>query len=293
MTPCFSVGQATTPRLSFAEALTAYSEAGADGIGIIDRPQLWADGKALDRLRASGLEAGFCILSTTSILPLPDLGGAYAGSEDPERRVAEICASVVRLASFEPQFCMCSPGPRGTYDDGRAREIVVDGFRRAARVAADVGVTIALEPFHPSLERTFSFGNSIPEAVALLADIGEPNTGILFDVWHLWDSADVLRQIREHAAEFVGVHLDDWRDPTRSWCDRVLPGDGLADLPGILCALADGGFSGWYELEILSDDGTFGNDFPDSLSKRDPVELIREGREKFLSAWTASRRGIQ
>jgi sugar phosphate isomerase/epimerase len=276
----------------FAEALTTYSEAGADGIGIIDRPELWTDGTALDRLRASDLEAGFCIPSTTSILPLLGLGDAYAGSEDPDTRVAEICASVTRLARFEPQFCLCSPGPRGRYEDERAREIVVGGFKRVARAAADVGVTIALEPFHPSIEPTFSFGNSIPEAVELLAEIDEPNTGILFDVWHMWDSDDVLRHIRAHASEFVGIHLDDWRDPTRSWCDRVLPGDGLADLPGILRALGDGGFTGWYELEILSDDGTFGNDFPDSLSKRDPVELIRDGREKFLSAWQASRREL-
>ena len=41
---------------------------------------------------------------------------------------------------------------------------------------------------------------------------------------------------------------------------------------------------------MLSDDGTFGNDFPDSLWKVDPVELIRSGREKFVTLWEAGAR---
>ena len=79
--------------------------------------------------------------------------------------------------------------------------------------------------------------------------------------------------------------MNDWREPTRGWCDRVLPGDGVADLPGIFGALNDGGLDGWFELEVLSDDGTFGDDYPDSLWKLDPVELIRTGREQFMRAW--------
>ena len=37
--------------------------------------------------------------------------------------------------------------------------------------------------------------------------------------------------------------------------DRVFPGDGTADVAGILGAVDAGGYRGWYELEILSDDG--------------------------------------
>ncbi len=86
-------------------------------------------------------------------------------------------------------------------------------------------------------------------------------------------------------SDFVMVHLNDWRDPTRSWCDRVLPGDGIADIPGIFRALDEGGFEGWFELELFSDDGKFGNDFEDSLWKWDPVELVRTGRDKAYALW--------
>jgi sugar phosphate isomerase/epimerase len=81
------------------------------------------------------------------------------------------------------------------------------------------------------------------------------------------------------------VHLNDHRDPTRSWCDRVLPGDGIGRVTAFLGALDAGGYDGWLEVEVFSDDGRFGNDFPDSLWKLDPVELVRASRAKTVEAW--------
>jgi sugar phosphate isomerase/epimerase len=288
-TPNFSVGAATTPNLTFAEALAAYREGGADAIGIIDGPKLEGEPEALDRFQASGLKAGFCIPSTTSILPRPQLRASYGGGEDPETRIGEMQASIRRLAPFEPVFCICVPGPVGEYEVDAAHEIAVDGLRRVARAAADVGVTIALEPLHTSISQSFSFVNTLPDAIALLDEIDEPNTGVLFDVWHLSDTPDVLTHIRTYADRFLGVHVNDRREPTRSWCDRVLPGDGTIDFAAILGALIAAGYDGWYELEVLSDDGRNGNDFPDSLWKRDPVELIRSARQQFTALWEASR----
>ena len=88
------------------------------------------------------------------------------------------------------------------------------------------------------------------------------------------------------------MHVDDWRDPTRSWCDRVLPGDGIADTAGLLGVLRDGGYDGWLELEIFSDDGLMETEFPDSLWKLDPTELIRRGRDATLAAWNADRQAM-
>jgi sugar phosphate isomerase/epimerase len=109
---------------------------------------------------------------------------------------------------------------------------------------------------------------------------------LLVDVWHIWDSPDLLTLLEVHADRVVAVHLNDRREPTRSWCDRLLPGDGVADVPGIVGALRRGGYDGWFELEVVSDDGRFGSAFPDSLWRGDPVALIRAGREKFLRAWS-------
>ena len=42
--------------------------------------------------------------------------------------------------------------------------------------------------------------------------------------------------------------MNDWRDPTRGWCDRVLPGDGTIDLRAVLRTLRQAGYDGWYDV---------------------------------------------
>ncbi len=282
-TPRFAVSTATTWPLSFAEDLRVYREAGADGIGIHSL-KLDNDKKDLELFEASGLEASICLPSPESILPFR--GTALPGGpQDVPSRVDAVIAGMRRLAPFRPAAVACVAGPLGDYERDEAWELLVQGFQRIAQAAADEGITLALEPMHSSIRDEWSFVTTLPEAVEILEEAGAPNTGIFFDIWHLWDTPDVLAHIREHASRFVGVHLNDVREPTRSWCDRLMPGDGVADSEGIFRALADADFDGWWELEILSDDGSFHNDFPDSLWKLDPLEFVRSAREKFLRLW--------
>jgi sugar phosphate isomerase/epimerase len=277
----FSVGEMTTYRQSFAEDLVVYREAGVDGIGI-DASKVQDDERDLKRFKESGLAASVSFGKPSSILPLPNWGG---GPVEPAARIDALCRGIRRMAAFGPTACACVTGPLGDYSADEARDVVVTGLRRAANVAADEGMKLALEPMHSSISDRWSFITTLPEAVSLLDEVGAPNTGIVFDIWHLWDTPDLLPHIRALARRFVMVHVNDWRRPTRSWCDRVLPGDGVADVRGILGALDEGGFEGWFELEIFSDDGSFGSDYADSLWKRDPVELIRSGRERFMRLW--------
>jgi len=49
------------------------------------------------------------------------------------------------------------------------------------------------------------------------------------------------------------------------------------------------GWDGFYDLEIFSDNGAFGNTYPDSLWDVDAVELARRGREAFMQTWSKRR----
>ncbi len=81
------------------------------------------------------------------------------------------------------------------------------------------------------------------------------------------------------------MHVNDWREPTRGWADRVLPGDGVADVPAILAALEGAGWDGYWDLEIFSDNGAFGTAYPDSLWDVEPRDLVRRSRESFERCW--------
>lgn len=285
MTPRFSVIEQTTPYLTLAEDVAAYRQAGADGIGIFES-KIIDDAASLAVVRESGLGVSSFHPALSSILPQPS-----ASPADPDARVEAICRSIRRLAPFSPDSCFIGTGPMGAYPRSQAWDIVVSGIREIAGVAEDCGMRLALELLHPSLEAIFGFVTSIPAGIELADAVNHPNFGITIDAWHLGSPPGLLDDIRDNASRIVAVHVNDRRDPTRHWCDRVLPGDGVADLRGIFASLEAGGFDGWYELEIISDDGSVENDFPDSLWKRPPLELVADGRAKFIAEWEARRLG--
>ena len=228
-------------------------------------------------LEASGLGSAAAAPLVPSILPLPLLDGPA----DPHERVEAICASLHRLSAFEPSGIICLTGP------GEDRETVIEGLRVIGDEAARAGVRVGLEAMNRVGGEDWTMITSLPEAVELLDEADRPALGLQFDSWHAWSTPDVLDDIERYADRFVGVHIADWREPTRSWADRVLPGNGVADLPAILGALDRAGWDSFYDLEIFSDNGTFGNAWPDSLWDVPAEELARAGKEAFARVWAA------
>ena len=281
MRPPFSISQITTLAATFEADLRAYAAAGVDGIGIweIKLPE-GGDDQAHEQLEASGLGRAAAVPAVPSILPLP----LMEGPTDPRERIDAICASVHRLARFEPSSVVCLTGP------GDDRDTVVEGLRMIGDEAARAGVRIGLEPINRVGGEDWTSISSLQEAAELLDDAARPALGIQFDSWHVWNTADVVREIERLAHRFVGVHIADWREPTRGWADRVLPGEGVADLSALLGTLERAGWDGFYDLEIFSDNGTFGNAWPGSLWDVPEEELARRGKEAFERAWSARNR---
>jgi sugar phosphate isomerase/epimerase len=285
--PPFSISQITTLTASFADDVHAYAAAGVDGIGVweLKLPE-GGDEEALEQLAASGLGSAAAVPQIPSILPLPLL----EGPSDPQERVEAIGASLHRLAPFRPSGVVCLTGPAGELDPDAAREAVIEGLRTLTAEAGRAGVRVGLEPMNRVGAGDWTIVTSIPEAVALLDEVDSPSLGLQFDTWHLWSTETLLEDIERECDRFTGVHVNDWREPTRSWADRVLPGDGVADLAAILGALDRAGWNGFYDLEIFSDNGTFGNAWPDSLWDVPAAELAARGRAAFERAWASRNR---
>jgi sugar phosphate isomerase/epimerase len=257
----------------------AYVAAGADGIGIWEL-KLEDDDAALEALEESGLGRASAVPAIPSILPLP----LMEGPADPRERIEAICASVHRLAKFRPSGVVCLTGP------GDDRDTVVEGLRTIGDEAQRAGVRVGLEPINSVGGEDWTTISSLAEAVELLDDAGHAALGIQFDTWHVWNTPNVLDEIAEHVHRFVGVHVADWREPTRKWADRVLPGDGVGNLPRLLGALEASGWDGYYDVEIFSDNGAFGDAWPDSLWDVPPEELARRAKGSFERVWDARNR---
>jgi sugar phosphate isomerase/epimerase len=265
----------STLSASFADDVRAYTEAGVDGIGVWEIKL--GDG-SLDEFRASGLGSATAVPAVPSVHPLPLLPGPGTVRE----RVDALLRSLEILAPYEPPAILCFTGPGD-------RETAVRGVREVAREAERLGLRLAVEPFQQEGIESWSILNTLSDAAEFVDEVGSDAVGIQFDAWHLWNTADVLEEMPRYARLIAGVHVSDWREPTRGWADRVLPGNGAADLPALLGVLEDVGWEGFYDLEVFSDNGTFGNAYPDSLWDLDAAELARRGRDAFFHTWSKGR----
>jgi sugar phosphate isomerase/epimerase len=248
-----SISEITTPTQSFADDLDAYRAAGADGIGIWEH-KLADD--SLERFRASGLSAAAAVPVVPSILPLPLL----EGPAEPAERVEAICAGIRRLQPFEPDCVLFLTGP------GDDSATILDGIRSVGEEGRRCGVRVVLEPVQREFAHYWTIVSSLAEAAALVDEAGA-EVGLMYDVWHLW--REPLDEIGRYRDRIGGVHVADWREPTRNTNDRILPGDGVIDFGPILEALR---WDGLFDLEIFSD-----AELPGSLWREDPRELARRG----------------
>jgi sugar phosphate isomerase/epimerase len=244
------IGEWTTFPTSLEDELATYRAAGAGAIGILEF-KLDEVADVRGKLREGGIAVSACPPAAGSILPSP----LIPGPEEPEARAESICRSVELLAELEPSCVFFLTGP------GDDRDAVAEGIRRIAEAGARHGVRVALEPIHPSQAVLLSPVSTVAGALEL---IGDADVGILFDTWHLDEVV--------HADRVYGVHVADRREPTRSDFVRELPGEGSR---AAVRALIEAGYDGWFDVEVMSDDGTFGEAFPDSLWALPTEEIAR------------------
>src|SRR5947207_8384002 len=214
---------------------------------------------SLHRFRQSGLEAATAVPAVPSILPLP----LMAGPTWPARRVEAICASIRRLAPFEPPCVLFLTGP------GDDREAILDGLCAIGEEAARSGVRVALEPVQREFADFWTVVSSLDKAAELISESGA-DIGLMYDTWHLW--REPVEQVERHRDRIYGLHLADWREPTRNTNDRALPGEVVIEFGPILEALQ---WNGLFDLEIFSD-----AELPDSLWQEEPRRLAARGVER-------------
>ncbi len=286
-TPPFSACQASYPGTSFEEDLSLLVELGVRGISIAEgKLRAGEEERQLEAFQASGLTAAVCLPSTSSALPsFPRM--VRPGPENPRERIGLMQESIRRLAPFRPDTIVVATGSSRGYAPEEARALAVEGLRGAAAVADEYGLRLSLEPIR-DVGYDASFVKTIPETLELIDEVGAENLDLCYDVYHLWDGDDIEALTETYASRIGGVQLNDWREPPRGMADRLMPGDGTIDLASLLAALVRGGYTGWYDLEIFSDDGRWGTDLPDSLWKLPAPEFYRRGRDAFARVWSST-----
>ncbi|MGL6278219.1 MAG: sugar phosphate isomerase/epimerase family protein [Gaiella sp.] len=251
-----ALSEISTVGATFAEDVAAYAAAGFDGIGIWEMKLPPDDEANLALLHEHGLAVANCIPAVPSFFPLGIPG--MEGPDDLEERIASLCASVERLARYQPESVVCLSGPLGGRHEADARAHLRDGLARVAAVARAVDAPLAFEPVHASQRDVVSFVNSIEDAIAILSEAGLDDVGLMLDLYHVWDDPAVWDTIARATYRIAGVHVSDW--PAESGrTDRALPGAGRSQTRELLEALELSGFAGSFDVEVFAEpDGFWG-----------------------------------
>lgn len=145
------------------------------------------------------------------------------------------------------------------WDRGEATARAADAVRRVAEVAAEVGVTVAMEPLPPSYT---NFLSSAAETRDFLRRVDHPACRLHLDVNAMsHEERPIPEVIRESGGDLCYFHAN---DPC-----LLGPGMGEVDYAPIRAALEDVGYDGWLSVEVFDYDPG-----PDRIA-RESLEYLR------------------
>lgn len=135
-------------------------------------------------------------------------------------------------------------------------------LREGARILADVNIRFGLEYVAPKTlwaSQRYPFVHTMAEMRELIAEINQPNVGLVLDSWHWYHAGDTVENIQSlRARDVVSVDLNDAPAgvPKDQMPDgkRELPSaTGVIDLAGFLRALSHIAFDGPVRAEPFND----------------------------------------
>jgi sugar phosphate isomerase/epimerase len=239
---------------STERAVNAIADAGYDGVEImLDAPHLFpahATPAKVRHVRRAVEKAGLTV-SNCNAFPMNAVGDTWHPSwiepDDAVRqqRIDHTAAALRIARDLGARNISTEPGgplPRRISRD-TAMTLFVQGLAEVLPVAEDTQVDLLVEP-EPDLliER-------VEEWHGFRRRIDHPRLALNFDIGHFYcvgeDPAEAYLALHEDVRH---VHLEDIA-ATRQH-RHLLPGDGAIDLPHVLDAIVEGGYTGWITVEL-------------------------------------------
>jgi sugar phosphate isomerase/epimerase len=130
-----------------------------------------------------------------------------------------------------------------------------EGISELAPYAAEVGVKLAIEPFHPVLMQERSVIVTLAQALDIAERFEPERVGVVVDAYHVWWDPDLYPQITRASGRIFGFHANDWLSPkTDLLLSRAMMGDGPIQIRRIREAVDAAGYAGPIEVEIFNQD---------------------------------------
>jgi sugar phosphate isomerase/epimerase len=240
-----SAGSVMARNWNVLECLDAWTRADLPAIGL-NLQQF--DDLEPERVTRAVRASGLAVSSVQGVRPYDLREPAQAAAQR-----ADLCTALDLAAELGAECVVAVTGPRGelSWEEAMARvleqtiDVLPEFHARDLR--------LAIEPMSP-IRQDLSFVNMAVDAVDIVRRVGDPSLGYVFDTYHLWWQRGIESLARDTADRVFCVQVSDCKAVTLRALDRAMPGAGVIPLPRLLHALADGGYDGWWELEVISDE---------------------------------------
>lgn len=237
--PRVSINEMTTYRWSFDEDVTNFRAAGIPGIGVWRRKLAeFGEERGIDMLRESGL-------TVTSL----SCAGGFTGSDGHTfREAVDDGLEALRLAAEMRAECLIVvTGARSGHTSNHARRLVSEALAELGDLGRDLGVQIAIQPMHRQPVERCSFLTTLDATLALVERCGHSHVGMVFDLYHHYRQEGIVDRLSDLARWVKLVTLSE-----PAGADQLGAGENNGQiLRSLIEKFAQGGFRGWYDLQVL------------------------------------------
>lgn len=215
-----------------AELLKAASKIGYEGVELIGEP-LWPE----------AAKQGLKIVGVNGFFTLSD---GLNRRENASRLEAEIRANIIKAEQWKISMLVCFSGNRAGLSDKDGLDQSAAILSRLAPVAADAGVTLAVELLNSKVDHPDYQCDHTAWGVELCRAVNSPAVKLLYDIYHMQImEGDIIRTIQNNHDHIAHYHV--------AGC----PGRGQPDetqelnYPAICRAIAATGYSGFIGQEFV------------------------------------------
>ena len=265
---CFNTS--TIRPAGLMDKIQAVSQAGWEAI------ELWLD-DVQEHCRSGGTVRDVVKALSDAGLALPSVIALkfWSGTEGAEH--AEAMEEIKRRLALAAEL----GAPSVVVTPTRERESVAETGRRYGELLA-MGDQFGVKPAFEFIG-FFEQYNNITIALEAMQATGRDDSTMVVDAFHIFRGEGDMSDVKHVPGDRISiVHIDDApEEPTRTTQGdnhRVMPGDGIIDLPAFFDLLREQRYRGAISLEL----------FNETYWARDPHEVTREGMTKTLEVLSGS-----
>lgn len=240
--------------LSFEEYLALAAKTGFAGVDTLAGAMEIADTEGIDAVHALIEQYGV----------KPAVWGIPVNWQGTDAEFEATLADFPRYLAFGvevgcPRACTWLPPTVGT-DAAEFRAMAVERWRKIGQVAEPYGVRLGLEWVGPATSRKSGnvFLHRLDQLLEMEEEIGVDCLGLLVDSYHWYTAGHTAEELAALPVEkIVHVHINDAPDKPRDEqidSQRLLPGEGIIDLPAFLGALKAVGYEDYMGMETFSEE---------------------------------------